>query len=115
MIDYPTHTLAMAAPWIFKFAGKNAATGIVLALGATAIINALTTNFEAGAVKKVPMKTHLNMDLVAGLFLAASPWLFGFSKKVFLPHLIFGLAEAGLALMTKTKQEPGAEHLMAAA
>ena len=47
------------------------------------------------------MKVHLSIDLLAGIFLAASPWLRGFSHRVMAPHLIFGLLEMGAALMTR--------------
>ena len=42
------------------------------------------------------------LDLLSGLLLAASPWLFGFSEFVYVPHLVLGLLEIGAALMTKT-------------
>ncbi|HEV7350862.1 MAG TPA: SPW repeat protein [Telluribacter sp.] len=58
------------------------------------------TDYEAGVMKTVKMSTHLTMDVVAGIFLAASPWLFGFADYVFLPHLIIGIMEIGAGLMT---------------
>jgi hypothetical protein len=48
------------------------------------------------------MQGHLALDLIAGIFLAVSPWLFGFSDYVYLPHLILGLLEIGAALFTQT-------------
>jgi hypothetical protein len=51
---------------------------------------------------------HNLMDVVAGAFLAASPWLFGFadeSANVWVPHVVVGPAAVGLGLMTK--QEGG--------
>jgi hypothetical protein len=50
------------------------------------------------------------MDTIAGLFLAVSPWLFGFYKQggnAWLPHLILGLVYAGTALMTRTAPDAG--------
>ena len=44
------------------------------------------------------MRMHLTMDTVAGIFLAISPWLFGFYKQganAWLPHLIVGIVYAG--------------------
>ncbi len=48
------------------------------------------------------MPTHLTLDLLSGVLLAASPWLFGFSGFVYVPHLVLGVLEVGAALMTKT-------------
>ncbi len=42
------------------------------------------------------------IDFLSGVFLAASPWLFGFAEEVYLPHLILGIFEIGASLMTKT-------------
>lgn len=52
------------------------------------------------------MSTHLTLDLLSGLLLAASPWLFGFSEFVYVPHLVLGVLEIGAALMTKTTAYP---------
>ena len=41
----------------------------------------------------------------SGLFLAASPWHFGFADYVWIPHVAFGLLEVGASLMTQT--QPG--------
>ncbi len=101
VMDYPYSSLLMASPWLFNFAGKGAETWIPVALGATATISSLSTNYEAGAVKKIPMKTHLGLDVASGLLLAASPWLFNFSKKVWIPHVALGLLTAGMGLMTQ--------------
>lgn len=47
------------------------------------------------------MPTHLWLDGLTGIFLAISPWLFNFADMVFLPYLIVGIAEVGLALITE--------------
>ena len=71
-------------------------------LGFGIIILALLTDFEVGVVRLIPMPVHLGIDVLGGLLLAASPWLFGFADRVWAPHLVFGLLEAGLALVTRT-------------
>jgi len=53
------------------------------------------------------MPTHLTLDLVSGILLAASPWIFGFADHVYLPHLVLGIIEIGASLMTK--REPSNE------
>jgi hypothetical protein len=54
-------------------------------------------------VRVIPVPVHLGIDVLGGLLLAASPWLFGFNDRVWGPHLVFGLLEAGLALVTRTE------------
>ena len=49
------------------------------------------TNYECGLVPRLPVQTHLALDVVVGGFLAASPWLFGFADRVWAPHLLLGL------------------------
>ncbi len=56
----------------------------------------LITDYELGALKVLPMPTHLALDAAKGLFMAASPWLFGFAKngtRYWLPHVLMGAAD----------------------
>ncbi|PTX94814.1 hypothetical protein DB346_22675 [Verrucomicrobia bacterium LW23] len=102
IMDYLMGALLIAAPWVFGF-NPNAIEGMIpIYLGIGVIAYSLLTNYEAGATKVIPMKIHLVLDVVSGIFLAASPWLFGFAHLVYLPHLIFGLLEVGAGLMTDT-------------
>ena len=70
-LDYTVGALLAAGPWLLKTDKKSAATYVPIALGAGAILYSLFTNYEWGAVKKIPMKDHLKMDLGSGVFLAA--------------------------------------------
>ena len=102
IVDYMMGLLLIASPWIFNFATGGAEQWIPIILGASALVYSMMTNYELGVFKAISMKTHLNIDLMSGILLAASPWIFGFSDKVTTPHLILGLLEIGAALMTKT-------------
>lgn len=102
VLDYLVGVLLIAAPWLFGFADTGAAQWIPVILGAGAILYSLLTRYELGVAKLIPMPIHLWFDGLSGLFLAASPWLFGFADIVWLPHLVVGLIEIGAALMTET-------------
>ena len=102
MMDYLMGILLIASPWIFGFATGGAEQWIPIILGAGALVYSMMTDYELGVFKTLSMKAHLNLDLMAGIFLAVSPWVFGFSDRVTTPHLILGLLEIGAALMTKT-------------
>lgn len=100
ILDYLMCTVLIASPWIFGFADGGAAMWVPIIVGASGIIYSLVTDYEYSATKKLSMRAHLWIDMLAGAFLAASPWIFGFSDFVYLPHLILGLAEIGAAICT---------------
>ncbi|MCU0352120.1 MAG: SPW repeat protein [Cytophagales bacterium] len=110
-LDYLTGALLIIAPWMMKFGRGGAETWIMLILGAGAILYSLLTDYEWGMAKVFSMRTHLTFDLLSGILLAASPWLFGFSEHVFWPHVVLGVFEIGASLMTQTTPSRGAaEH-----
>lgn len=100
VIDYIMSLFIMASPWIFGFADGGAAQWVPVIVGATGLVYSICTNYEFGVVKSLSMRTHLNLDMVSGALLAVSPWLFGFSEFVYLPHLILGILEVGAAMVT---------------
>lgn len=106
-LDYLMGALLIAAPWLFDFAAGGAETWVPVILGAGAILYSLMTDYELGVTKGISMRTHLMLDLMSGILLAASPWLFGFADYVWEPHLILGLLEIGAALMTKREPTHG--------
>ncbi|MFD2569562.1 SPW repeat protein [Spirosoma soli] len=101
ILDYVSGGLFLASPWLFGFADKPAAKWVPLAAGGAALSSSLFTDYELGAVRKIPMPAHLGLDVAEGALLAASPWLFGFAKKVYLPHVIFGAFALGAGLLTQ--------------
>ncbi len=102
MLDYIMGIVLIASPWIFGFADNATAKWIPIILGVGMLLYSLMTNYELGMSKTISMKTHLTLDTIAGIFLAASPFIFGFSDDVYAPHLILGILEIGAAMMTKT-------------
>lgn len=66
---------------------------------------ALFTRYERGVMGLVPMPVHLWFDAGVGVFLIASPWLFGFAGVIWWPHVLAGVAEIGAALTTRTRPE----------
>lgn len=100
VLDYLVGLLLLIAPWMLGFAQGGAETWVPVVLGAGAIVYSLLTNYEWGAARIIPMRVHLILDIMSGIFLAASPWLFGFSDYVYLPHLLLGIGEILAALIT---------------
>lgn len=75
-----------------------------------ALLQSLMTDYELSLFKIIPMRTHLIIDFISGIVLAASPWLFGFSNRVYEPHLILGLVEVAAVLMTDSESRELVHH-----
>lgn len=101
ILDYLVGIILIAAPWLLGFAEGGAETWVPVIIGAGTIIYSLMTRYEMGVADVISMPAHLTIDLVAGAFLAISPWLLGYADIVWLPHLLVGLIEVGTALMTE--------------
>ncbi len=103
VLDYMMGILLIASPWLFGFAeGGGMKVWVPVILGMGALLYSLMTDYELGLSDSISMRTHLTLDLMSGVLLAVSPWLFGFADVVYLPHLILGITEVGAALMTRT-------------
>lgn len=95
----------IVAPWIFQFDEVNAAKWSAIGVGIFVIINELMTTSPASPMKVVPMRLHIMLDVVTGIFLLATPFLFRFSDEdanAWVPHIVVGLLIAGYALVTDT-------------
>jgi hypothetical protein len=111
MPDYLLGAFLIASPWIFGFADESGtAKWTFIAIGIAMLATATMTNYEFGVVHAISMHMHLGADMVLGLVLAISPWVFGYAndtgKNGWLPALIIGIAEIGLAAMTRPWPAP---------
>jgi hypothetical protein len=103
-LDYIVGAVLIAAPWIFQFSDDTTATVISIVLGIGLIAYSLFTDYELGVWRVAPMAVHNLIDIVAGAFLAASPWLFGYADggaNFWVPQVVIGLAAVFLGLTTK--------------
>jgi hypothetical protein len=103
LLDYGVALLLMALPFIFGFDHGGPAQIIPVALGVATVMYSLCTRYELGLIQKLPMRIHLALDLANGIFLAASPWLFGFAAQVQGPHLAVGLVECAVVALSRTE------------
>jgi hypothetical protein len=108
VIDYLTGALLVAAPWLLGFADGSAAQWVPIILGAMVLMQSLVTDYELGVARLLPMPAHLILDALNGVVLAASPWLFGFAERVWVPHVVIGLLEIVVSLLTVKDREPAA-------
>lgn len=102
-LDYLMGVFLIIAPWVFNLEGSAPESVLLIAVGVGVILYSLLTDYELGVAGMIPMGVHLALDVLSGILLALSPWLFGFADRVYLPHLILGLLEIGAGTLTITK------------
>jgi hypothetical protein len=95
ILDYIVAIALFFAPSIFGFMDVGGAAVIIpMVLGVGLFLYSLFTKYEWGAIKVLSMPYHLMFDIAASVFLALSPFLFGFyteALNVWLPHVIVGI------------------------
>ena len=101
IIDYLTGALLLIAPYLFGFATGGVEQWLPQVLGAMIIVMSLLTDYELSVAKVIPLGAHLGVDIAGGVLLAVSPWLFGFADIIWWPHLLVGLMEIVVPLITK--------------
>jgi hypothetical protein len=101
-LDYFMGLFLVVAPFIFHLNRQSPEGLLFYVLGATLLIYSMLTDYEFSLLKIIPMKVHLLLDVLSGIFLAASPWIFNFADRIYIPHLILGILEIGAGLMTST-------------
>lgn len=108
MLDYPLAIVLIAAPWIFGFSDVGgAAVALPIIVGVLALLQSLVTDWELSIADLLPLPAHLGVDVLAGVVLAVSPWLFGFADEgtnAWLPHLLVGLGLVGAGLLTQRRR-----------
>ena len=109
MLDYPLGVVLILAPWIFGFSDVGgAAVALPIIVGAMAILQSLITDWELSIANIVPLPAHLMLDVAAGLVLAVSPFVFGFSDEdanAWVPHVVAGVGLIGAGLLTQRTRE----------
>ena len=104
MIDYLVGVLLIVAPYALGFADGTAAQFVPVLLGVFVIVYSLVTQYELSILKLIPISVHLILDAAWGLLLIASPWLFHFADVVWLPHVVVGIVDIGVVLLTQRRR-----------
>lgn len=114
VLDYIVAIALFFAPMIFGFQNVGGAAVIIpMVLGVGLAAYSIFTKYEWGIIKVLSMPYHLVFDIVASIFLAVSPFLFGFSDKplnVWLPHVVVGVTVVLVVILSQTSA-PGDEPL----
>lgn len=110
VLDYIVAIALIFAPMIFGFSQVGGAAVVIpVVLGIGLFLYSLLTKYEWGLIKVIGMPYHLVIDVVASVFLALSPWLFGFANQAWnawVPHVVVGITVILVVLFSKTQPEP---------
>ncbi len=101
VVDWLLGAFLIALPFVMRLDRGGPEGWLPMALGATGLVVTFFTDHEFGVVRTLSMPTHLIIDGLVGALLAASPWLLGFSDRVWMPHLVLGLTECAAAFVTR--------------
>ena len=97
-LDYVTAPALVAAPEVLRLDGARASALAPRIAGVGAAGYSALTDYELGARRVIPMRTHLLLDALAGSALAAAPWVFGSARRGarhWLPHALVGAGGGG--------------------
>jgi SPW repeat len=109
VLDYVVGLFLLLAPKLLGFSDLDgAAVWVPRIVGLMILLQAMTTKYELGVLKVMPISMHLMTDYVVGLFLLAAPWLFGFSevRVAMVTVVVVGLLVLGLTAMTQPAGRP---------
>lgn len=101
LLDYLMGIGLIGVPLLLNLATDGIETWVPALVGLLIIGYSLFTNYELGIWKNISVRTHLWLDLCAGLILCLSPWIFGFSHFVWIPHFLLGIIIICITIVTK--------------
>lgn len=109
VIGFVVGVALLFAPNIFGFSDVGGAAVLLpRILGVIIILSELTVRGSFSGMGIVPMRAHITTDVIMGLLLALSPWLFSFSdgpSNSWVPHLLVGIVIVLYALATRTDDD----------
>lgn len=115
ILDYIVAAALFFAPIIFGFHSVGGAAVVIpMVLGVILAIYSLCTQYEMGVLKLIDFQYHMAIDVVAALFLAVSPFLFGFidqAPNVWLPHILVGVAIVLVVMFSRPVPESQMRNL----
>ncbi len=106
MLDYIHGAALLATPELLRTGDEPRSTLVSRLAGGGATAYTMTTDFELGVVRALPMRVHLALDALSGALLAGAPWLLGYARggpRYWLPHAFVGVADVIVAMTTKTE------------
>jgi hypothetical protein len=103
ILDYLVGLLLIIAPLLLLGTAAGNAFWVPAGLGFTTILYSLLTDYELGIYRKIKMSAHLTLDVLSGMLLMVSPWVFDFWQISWIPYVAVGLFEIAAGSYTEVK------------
>ncbi|MDB6030627.1 MAG: hypothetical protein JWM16_965 [Verrucomicrobiales bacterium] len=103
--DYVIGFFLLVAPDLMDLFHTEQVQWVPRHFGVAILFLAFASRNETSLVKLISMRAHLVFDYIIGIFLAVSPWVLGFYKITWIPHLVCGLLIFFMALFTKKESD----------
>ena len=101
MMDLVLGPVLIALPFALGLNVDKPEGWILLVVGIAILLLTAFTDYESGLVGRISMGSHLTVEAALGALLAVSPWVFGFSHRIWVPHLLFGLFQLASCFVTR--------------
>ena len=102
IIDYLFAGVLLLLPLVAGIDLGTAGAWVPIVLGLILLGYSVITDQEYSLKRQIDPKLHLWLDAGVGIVLAISPWLFGFDREVWLPHLVLGILLVLVAILSDT-------------
>jgi hypothetical protein len=102
-LDYALAIALALAPMLFDFIGTARVLCFVLA--GSILVLSLLTRYPLGVIRAIPFKIHGYIELAAGIFTLAAPWILNFDQIGLARNLFIGVGVLVVALFIVTDYE----------
>ena len=101
ILDYLSVVTLFALPRALNWPDR--VTNLLTAFAVLTLIYSLLTRYELGALRLIPMRAHLMLDILSGLTLCAAPFaIFHVSRPITYTLVSMGIFEIVVPLLTQT-------------
>lgn len=105
VLEYVAGVVFIAAPFVLGF-DSGAAIAVAIIVGVLLILVAATTEGPTSLVNTLQIQLHVLLDYALGVFLVASPFLFGFSDETAPTAFFIAIGIVHLLMTIATRFKP---------
>jgi VanZ family protein len=105
ILDFVISLFLICFSWISNMSADPIVPGTMMMAGIFLLSYGLFTQYKKKGKGVISLKAHLLLDFLLGILLAVSPWVFGFSHVVYLPHVTTGVLLGIIAVFSRSENK----------